>query len=130
MKAVELLEKYPEAAKVINEFYRSKIMTSMETDDVPDDFKEMLKQQSFDNEYIATFIDSSPRILFDVLDQNELHIEILVMYCDRPSIFTYTVVEGDLIHSEPTKYNSRIEAEKVAIEKAFEILNEKLCQIK
>ena len=39
MKAVELLEKYPEAAKVVNEFYLSKMMNSMETDDVPDEFK-------------------------------------------------------------------------------------------
>ena len=130
MKAVELLEKYPEAAKVIHEFYRNRMMNSMETDDVPDEFKEMLKEQSFDNEYIATFIDASPRMLFDVFDSHELHIEILVMYSDRPSIFTYTVVEGDLVHTEPTKYDSRIEAEKVAIEKAFEILNDKLCQIK
>ena len=120
MKAVELLEKYPEAAKVIHEFYRNRMMNSMETDDdVPDEFKEMLKQQSFDNEYIATFIDASPRMLFDVLDQNELHIEILVMYCDRPSIFTYTVVEGDLIHSEPTKYNSRIELFYVMVLQLF-----------
>jgi hypothetical protein len=48
------------------------------------------------------------------------------MYSDRPSMFTYTVVEGDLIHTEPTKYNSRIEAEKVAVDKAFQILNDKL----
>ena len=130
MKAIELLETYPKAAKVINEFYRNRMMKSMDTQDVPDEFKEMLKEQSFDNEYIATFIDSSPRMLFDVFDDNELHVEILVMYSDRPSIFTYTVIEGDLIHTQPTKYTSRIEAEKVAIETAFQILNEKLCQIK
>jgi hypothetical protein len=130
MKAIELLEKYPEAAKVINQFYHAKITDSMSTADVPEEFKEMLKQQEFDNEYIASFIDNNPRMLFDVFDDNELHIEILVMYSDRPSIFTYTVIEGDLIHTQPTKYTSRIEAEKLAIETAFQILNEKLCQIK
>ena len=130
MKALDLLEKYPEAAAVINEFYRSKMIDSLNTEDVPEDFKELVKQQEFDNEYIAKFIDGNPRILFDVFDDHSLHIEILVMYSDRPSIFTYTVVEGDLIHSQPTKYNSRIEAEKVAIETAFQILNEKLCQTK
>jgi hypothetical protein len=130
MKAIELLEKYPEAAKVINQFYHAKITDSMSTADVPEEFKEMLKQQEFDNEYIASFIDNNPRMLFDVFDDNELHVEILVMYSDRPSIFTYTVIEGDLVHTQPTKYTSRIEAEKVAIETAFQILNEKLCQIK
>ena len=38
----------------------------------------MLKQQSFDNEYVATFIDSNPRFLFDVFDDNEIYIQITV----------------------------------------------------
>jgi hypothetical protein len=128
MKGIELLETYPKAATVIKEFYNNKLIDSVSksSEEIPEEFKEMIKQQSFDNEYVATFIDSNPRFLFDVFDNNELNVEILVMYSDRPSMFTYTVVEGDLIHTEPTKYNSRIEAEKVAIEEAFKLLNERL----
>jgi hypothetical protein len=128
MKGTELLETYPKAAKVIGEFYNNKLIDSMNdsSEGVSEEFKDMLKQQSFDNEYVAAFIDSNPRFLFDVFDDNELNVEILVMYSDRPSMFTYTVVEGDLIHTEPTRYNSRIEAEKVAIEEAFKLLNERL----
>ena len=128
MKGIELLETYPKAATVIKEFYNNKLIDSVSnsSEEIPEEFKEMIKQQSFDNEYVAAFIDSNPRFLFDVFDDNELNVEILVMYSDRPSMFTYTVVEGDLIHTEPTKYNSRIEAEKVAIEEAFKLLNERL----
>ena len=128
MKGIELLETYPKAATVIKDFYNNKLIDSVSnsSEEIPEEFKEMIKQQSFDNEYVATFIDSNPRFLFDVFDDNELNVEILVMYSDRPSMFTYTVVEGDLIHTEPTKYNSRIAAERVAIEKAFQILNDKL----
>ena len=128
MKGIELLETYPKAATVIKDFYNNKLIDSVSnsSEEIPEEFKEMIKQQSFDNEYVAAFIDSNPRFLFDVFDNNELNIEILVMYSDRPSMFTYTVVEGDLIHTEPTKYNSRIEAEKVAIEEAFKLLNERL----
>ena len=128
MKGTELLETYPKAAKVIGEFYNNKLIDSINdsSEGVSEEFKDMLKQQSFDNEYVAAFIDSNPRFLFDVFDDNELNVEILVMYSDRPSMFTYTVVEGDLIHTEPTRYNSRIEAEKVAIEEAFKLLNERL----
>ena len=130
MKAVELLEKYPEAAKVINEFYRSKMINSMETEDVPDEFKEMLKEQSFDNEYIATFVDASPRMLFDVFDSNAVYIEILVDLTKDNALFNY-IIDGDVMGNvEATLYNSRIEAEAAAIEQAFEILNNKLCQIK
>jgi hypothetical protein len=126
MKAIELLEAYPKAAKVINEFYRSKMMNSMETDDVPDEFKEMLKEQEFDNQYIATFIDSSPRFLFDVFDSNGVYIEILVDLTKDDALFSY-VIDGDMMSNvEGVLYNSRIEAEKVAIEKAFQLLNDKL----
>ena len=127
MTGAELLETYPKAAAAIKEFYYGKMIESLQEDnDIPQEFKDMVKAQQFDSEYVATFIDNNPRFLFDIFDANELHIEILVMYSDKPSIFTYTVIEGDLIHTQPTKYNSRIDAEKIAIETAFEILNEKL----
>jgi hypothetical protein len=126
MKAVELLETYPRAAEVINEFYRSKMIESMDTADVPDDFKEMLKQQEFDNEYVAKFIDANPRILFDVFDSNGVYIEILVDLTKDDALFSY-VIDGDMMSNvEGILYNSRIEAEKVAIEKAFQLLNDKL----
>ena len=117
MKAIELLEKYPEAAKVVNEFYRSKMMNSMETDDVPDEFKEMLKEQSFDNEYIATFVDASPRMLFDVFDDHEVYINI-----SAPK-FSFSIGTGGVISGT---LKTRKEAEKAAIEHAFAILNDKL----
>ena len=125
MKAVELLEKYPEAAKVVNEFYRSKMMNSMETDDVPDEFKEMLKEQSFDNEYIATFVDANPRMLFDVFDSNEIYIQITVDL--ENNCFRYSFDGGRV---ESNDFLTRIAAETRSIETAFEILNDKLCQIK
>jgi len=124
MKAIELLEKYPEAAKVVNDFYRSKMMNSMETDNVPDEFKEMLKEQSFDNEYIATFVDASPRMLFDVFDSNEIYIQITVDLENK--CFRYSF--NGLVESND--YLTRKEAEAKSIETAFEILNDKLCQIK
>lgn len=125
MKGLELLEAYPKAAKVINEFYRSKMMNSMETDDVPDEFKEMLKEQEFDNEYVAKFIDANPRILFDVFDSNGVYIEILVDYT-ADAVFTYGVIDDNEMNTEHASYNSRIEAEKVAVQKAFQLLNDKL----
>ena len=42
MKAIDLLEKYPKTAQVVNEFYRSKMIESLNTEDVPEDFKELV----------------------------------------------------------------------------------------
>lgn len=130
MTGLELIKKYPLAAKVIKDWFLTQMIESLKNDSIDEEFKNFMREQGVEDDKMGTLIELNPRMLFDVFDSHELHIEILVMYSDKPSIFTYTVVEGDLVHTEPTKYDSRIEAEKVAIEKAFEILNDKLCQIK
>ena len=123
MKGLELLETYPKAAKVIAEFYNNKLIDSMSTstEDVSEEFKEMLKQQSFDNQYVATFIDSNPRFLFDVFDDNEIYIQITVDL--ENNCFRYSF-DGGLVESND--YLTRIAAETRSIETAFEILNDKL----
>jgi hypothetical protein len=126
MNAQELLETYGKAATIVKAYYVEKFIESMVTENVPENYKEFARSEGIDNGTIAKMVESMPRALFDVFDSYELHIEILVMYSDKPSIFTYTVVEGDLIHTQPTKYNSRIEAERVAIEEAFKLLDEQL----
>lgn len=117
MTGLDLLETYPRAAEEVAEFYRSKMLESLNTQDVPDEFKDMVKGQEFDNQYIATFIDANPRILFDVFDSNEVFIQINV-----PN-FSYSINEGDVIAGS---WPNRIEAERAAIEQAFQILNDKL----
>jgi hypothetical protein len=126
MKAVELLETYPRAAEVINEFYHTKMIESMDTSDVSQEYKDLLKEQEFDNEYVATFINANPRMLFDVFDSNAVYIEILVDTTTNEPEFTYGVIDGDTMYTCPGKYYFRIEAEKVAVEKAFQLLNDKL----
>lgn len=127
MTGLELLEAYPKAAVAIKEFYYGKMVDSLSEDsDIPQDFKEMIKSQQFDSEYVATFIDNNPRFLFDIFDANSVYIEILVDYSKNEAEFTYGVIDDDEMNTESTIYKSRIEAEKVAVEKAFQLLNDKL----
>jgi hypothetical protein len=125
MKGLELLEAYPKAAEVINEFYHTKMIESMNTPDVSQEYKDLLKEQEFDNEYVAKFIDANPRILFDVFDSNAVYIEILVDYT-ADAVFTYGVINDDEMNTESTTYKYRVEAERVAVGKAFQLLNDKL----
>jgi hypothetical protein len=126
MKGLELLEAYPKAAEVINEFYHTKMIESMNTPDVSQEYKDLLKEQEFDNEYVAKFIDANPRILFDVFDSNAVYIEILVDLTKDDALFSY-IIDGDVMGNvEAVLYNSRIEAERVAVGKAFQLLNDKL----
>ena len=123
MKGIELLETYPKAAGVIKEFYNNKLIDSMNdsSERVSEEFKEMLKQQSFDNEYVATFIDSNPRFLFDIFDANNVLIQISIDI--ENNCFRWSLDGGRV---ESNDYTSRKEAEASAVEEAFKILNEKL----
>jgi hypothetical protein len=126
MKTLELLKEHPETTKLIQAWYLDKMLESFKDESVPDDFKEMMRATPIDEDKISKMIDGAPRLLFDFFDEHELYIEVLVNYKDKPSIFTYTVIaDGDVV-SQPTKYNSRKEAEYVAIEEAFKLLNDKI----
>lgn len=124
MTGLELLQAYPKAADAIKEFYYGKMVDSLSEDsDIPQDFKEMVKSQQFDSEYVATFIDNNPRFLFDIFDENGIYINVTAF---PNSLFIYSLVgEVAEVGSTETSF-TRKEAEKLAIEQAFEILNNKL----
>lgn len=124
MTGLELLEAYPKAAVAIKEFYYGKMVDSLSEDsDIPQDFKDMVKAQQFDSEYVATFIDSNPRFLFDIFDTHDIYINVTAF---SNGLFIYSLI-GEVAEVGSTETsNTRIEAEKQAIEQAFEILNNKL----
>jgi hypothetical protein len=123
MKAQELFEKYPKAAKVVVEYFTKIFMDSLNNEDITDEFKEMAKTEVLNSEYIQDFIEGNPRGLFDVFDDNEIYINVTAF---PNSLFTYSIV-GDIAEVGSTETsNTRKEAEKLAIEAAFEILNDKL----
>lgn len=128
MTGLELLEKFPKAATAIKEFYYGKMIESMSEDSsIPDDFKEMVRTQAFDNEYIATFIDTNPRFLFDLMDANDIIVHTPSVWVENTIQFGYTIERKnvDTMGSFET-YAHRTTAEAIAMEKAIEYLNDKL----
>lgn len=120
MKATELLEKYPLSTEVVREWFMQKMIESVRGDDeVPEDFKNFMLEQGIDNNRMATIIDSNPRMLFDVFDNNDLFIEIF-MYPD----VTFTCKIGN--EATTNSWKTRKDAEAFAIEAAFEMLENKL----
>jgi hypothetical protein len=95
------------------------MLDSLNDSSLPEDFKSFVKAQDLENDRVATMIDANPRILFDVFDEHNVYIQINV----SSSNFSYSINEGDVISGS---WENRIEAEKAAIEQAFEILNNKL----
>lgn len=122
---LELMEKYPEAAKEVVAFYLDKLLDSLKTESVPEDFKQYVRQQGVDNNTIAKIVENSPRMLFDVFDAYELFVETMYM----ENAFHYTVSNGtEIIASNSKNYNTRKECDHAAVEDAFKLLNDKLCE--
>jgi hypothetical protein len=122
MTGAELLETYPKVADAIKEFYYRKMIDSLQEDNnIPEEFKDMVKAKQFDNEYFATFIDNNPRFLFDIFDANNILIQISIDI--ENNCFRWSFDGGRV---ESNDYTSRKEAEASAVEEAFKILNEKL----
>jgi hypothetical protein len=120
MEALKLLEKYPLSTEVVREWFINKMVESVKGDDtVPEDFKNYMLEQGIPNDKLCIFIDSSPRSLFDVFDEN--NVIIIIKYHDNFG-FTWAVEEAD----EQSFYKTRKESEIFAIEAAFEILEQQL----
>lgn len=123
MNVLELFEKYPKAAEIVLAHYRDTFVKSIEDSDASEEFKEFARQQQVDEQAVAEIIAGNPRGTFDVFDANDIYIQTIV-FPDKT--FTCSVNELGTINSFPT----RKEAETYAIEAAFQILNDKLCQTK
>ena len=124
MTATELLEKYPKAAEVIVKYYSDIFAKSIENTDVPEEFKEFARQQQIDDQYVADFIDNNPRGAFDVFDAHKIYITTTVSPVD--GYFLWHIQTDKETFDEIEYLDNRKVAEVAAVEKAFEILNEKL----
>ena len=119
MKGIELLEQYPLTAKVIREWFLEKMIESLQDENVPDEFKNYMRDQGVENDKVGVMIDANPRMLLDVFDENEIVIENS-LYPDG----TFTIKIGN--EATTQSWKTRKEAETFAIEAAFEILETKL----
>jgi hypothetical protein len=119
MKGIELLEQYPLTAKVIREWFLERMIESLQDENVPDEFKNYMRDQGVHNDKVGVMIDANPRMLLDVFDENEIVIENS-LYPDG----TFTIKIGN--EATTQSWKTRKEAETFAIEAAFEILETKL----
>ncbi len=118
MNGLELLESHPKSAIVVKQWYLEKMLESLNDKNLPEDFKDIVRAKGIDNESVATLIDASPRNLFDVFDNHKVYIDINCLN-DK---FLWGI--NDDVNNDV--YETRKEAEKIAIEEAFKLLEEKL----
>jgi hypothetical protein len=130
MEALKLLEKYPLSTEVVREWFINKMVESVKGDDtVPEDFKNYMLEQGIPNDKLCIFIDSSPRSLFDAFDENDIIIYFMIFSSPEGVRFSPAIHTGNNEVKPNTigdQYKTRKEAELVAVEKAFEILEQQL----
>lgn len=114
----ELLQSYPFATEVVREWFMDKMAESFKNQELPKDFKEFMREQGIPNDRLIKLIDVNPRVLFDVFDDNGVIINVI--YTDGR--FTWDVNTVKSLDS----YSSRRSAESASVQRAFQILNDKL----
>jgi hypothetical protein len=119
MSGIELLEKYPLTAKVVSDWVMQQMLESFKDESVPEEFKHYMLQQGVDNDKLAVMIDTQPRFLFDVFDENDVIIETIV-FSDK----TFSCKIGR--QATTNSWKTRRESETFSIEAAFDILENKL----
>jgi len=118
METTKLLEDFPKATIVIKQWFLDKLLESLKDDSVPENFKEFVRAQDMETDKIATMIEANPRVLFDVFDEHKVYIDI--------SCLNNKFLWGINDDMQNSVYETRKEAEKAAIEQAFQMLNDKL----
>jgi len=114
----DLLDVYPIAAEVVRDWFIEKMAESFKNQELPDNFKDMMRQQGVPNDRLIKLIDVNPRVLFDVFDDNGVIINVV---CTEKG-FTWDVADVKSVKL----YQYRREAESAAVQRAFQILNDKL----
>jgi hypothetical protein len=120
----ELFKKYPKAAEKAVDYYTEIFKKSIEESDVDEKYKEYARETvRVDDEHIAKMVELNPRGSFDVFDANEIYINVTAF---SNGSFIYSIL-GDTPEVGSTETsNTRKEAEAAAVQRAFEILNNKL----
>jgi hypothetical protein len=123
MTGLELLEKYPLTAQIVKDWFMQSMLESFKDENVPEEFKQFMLEQGIEDDKVGKLIDVNVRILFDVFDENDIFINIIKEDSTK-FMWGYVDTTGNYIKNGLVK--TRKEAEHAAIEKAFEILENKL----
>lgn len=130
MTGHELLTNYPKAANIIRKWFLDKMLESLKTDKVSDDFKEAMKARGVPDDALIPIIDHNPRALFDVFDNEGIFIDIYIgdmvgEISNWEVSFGYKVLPltKEEAHKPIVWFDTRREAEAEAVKVAFKKMN-------
>jgi hypothetical protein len=119
---LEFLKQYPLSTIVIKDWFHQRMIESFKDPEIAEEFKEFVLEQGMEIDKLAFLINSNPRMLFDVFDENDIVIETL-LYPNGE----FTIKIGN--EATTKSWKTRKEAEHFAVEAAIELLDKKLAPI-
>jgi hypothetical protein len=136
MTGLELIEKYPLAAKVIKDWFLTQMIESLNNESIDEEFKNFMREQGVEDDKMGTLIELNPRMLFDVFDDNNIRIHIVVGSDVSADNYSFHIASGiekktrsEVVKDLKNDFKTRKEAELKSIEYAFEILENKLTPV-
>ncbi len=125
MKGIDLLTTYPNAAKVVKEWFMNQMIASMVSDNItPDEFKQAMIDEGISDERLGTLIDIQPRTFWELFDENEIFI--FSHYMDVKSNVGFFHTIKDIDNNPVTLFKTRKESENYIISGAFSALEEQI----
>lgn len=121
MSIEQLFNENPHATALVQSWFMGKMLESLNDNSVPEDFKEMMRQQGVEKAQLVKMVEASPRALFDVLDENDVFVQINVSNSGK--VFSYSINEGEVISGG---WDNRKSAELAGISEAFKLLEQKI----
>lgn len=120
MITTEVLSSNPFAKKVIMNWFMEKMIESFKDQKVPQEMVDYMRENGISDERLIDALNINPRMLFDVLDENDVLVQININFDNKN--FSYNI-NGEVISGG---FNNRKDCEMHAIVEAIVSLNKKL----
>lgn len=133
MKGKELLETYPRIAKIIKDWFTAKMIGSMSnTDDIPEEFKNHMKERGASEDFLINVIDKNPAALFEIFDSLHVYIGIVIDKLPETEqvVFNYYICpNGKCQDTSPQEFLNRKDVEHYAMLAAVEYINNNIDEL-
>lgn len=133
MKGKELLDTYPKIAKIIRDWFTTKMIESMSNkDDIPEEFKNHMIERGANDELLINIIDKNPAALFEVFDSLHVYIGIVIDQLPETEqvVFNYYICpNGKCLESSPQEFLNRKDVEHYAMLAAVEYIDNNIDEL-
>ena len=114
------LELYPLAGKMLHDYYLELMLESINMSELPEDYKEKIREEGIEMDKIEDIANTNPRHLFDFFDGHNIYINISTF---SDGGFTYSILGNIASTGSKNIFKTRKEAESEAIEQATKQLD-------